>query len=74
MSVHVYPENDGIEHDIESLDCLCGPMVEFKDPADDQTYANGPLVVHHSLDGREANEGSAPARPGREWTTIEGES
>lgn len=48
-SVHVVPEQgtDAITHDLD-VDCVCGPDVEFTD--------GRPMVTHHSLDGREANE------------------
>ena len=53
MSVHVYPINDLIEHDLESDDCICGPKhVAVK--RDDGSI--GWCVVHHSLDGREQRE------------------
>jgi len=45
---HVYPAGDLIEHELEGDDCPCGPRVEFVE--------GGQVVVHHSLDGREANE------------------
>lgn len=49
MSVqHVYPVNDLVEHELEGDDCVCGPTVEFVD--------GGSVVVHHSLDNREAAE------------------
>ena len=51
--VHVYPDNDLIDHDTETDDCLCGPETEAV-PRDDGSY--GWLIVHHSLDGREGRE------------------
>jgi len=54
MTVHVEPVDDLIEHLDD--DCLCGPHTEYLDPETGVTYPNGPLVVHHSLDGREAHE------------------
>jgi len=45
---HIYPAGDLIEHELEGDDCPCGPRVEFVE--------GGQVVVHHSLDGREANE------------------
>lgn len=56
MSVHVYPSADLVEHDTESLECVCGPDLEYVDPKTGSTYPSGPLVVHHSLDGREERE------------------
>lgn len=54
--IHVYPENDLIEHDVETPRCLCGPRLEIQ-PSGDQIY------VHHSLDGRERNEPAWRYRP-----------
>lgn len=52
-TVHVWPDSDAVEHDLVGV-CVCGPrLVE---------QANGNvIVVHHSLDGREASEPPAPA-------------
>lgn len=55
--VHVLPVRDVIEHQ-ESQDCICGPRVEWIDQDTGLAYPNGPVVVHHSLDGREAKEQS----------------
>ena len=53
QTVHVYPNNDLIDHDTESGDCPCGPTSE---PVFDADGACGWVVTHHSLDGRELNE------------------
>lgn len=45
---HVYPLDDLIEHDTDDDDCVCGPTVEF--------VTGGKVVIHHSLDNREAKE------------------
>lgn len=45
---HVYPVNDLVEHELVDDECVCGPRVEFVE--------GGKVVVHHSLDGREASE------------------
>ena len=52
-TVHVYPRDDLVEHELEGTDCVCGPAVERveKDGGGD-----GWLVIHHSLDGREEHE------------------
>jgi hypothetical protein len=50
---HVYPIDDFVEHDTDGGDCLCGPTTE---PVFREDGSNGWLVVHHSLDGREARE------------------
>jgi hypothetical protein len=52
-TVHVYPDNDLIEHDTDGGDCLCGPKSEGV-KNEDGSY--GWVIVHHSLDGREAHE------------------
>lgn len=44
--VHVTPDGDSFNHDLESYDCFCGPIIGMLD-------AYEMLVVHHSLDGRE---------------------
>lgn len=54
MTVHVEPILDIIEHLDD--DCPCGPDIEWVDPATGGTYPGGPLVTHHSLDGRERGE------------------
>lgn len=51
--IHVYPVNDLVEHDTDSDACVCGPTPEAV-PRDDGSM--GWLMVHHSLDGREARE------------------
>lgn len=54
MSIHVYPLGDLIDHDTSGeADCVCGPRAEpvFRD---DGSCAW--LIVHDSLDGREAYE------------------
>ena len=52
-TIHTYPVNDLIEHDLEGEDCVCGPKVEavFREDG-----SNGWVVLHHSLDGRELRE------------------
>lgn len=56
QTVHVYPNNDLIDHDTESDACLCGPTPE---PVFDADGACGWVITHHSLDGREVHERSA---------------
>ena len=53
QTVHVYPNNDLIEHDTDGGDFPCGPAVE---PVFDADGACGWVITHHSLDGREADE------------------
>lgn len=50
-TVHVLPINDLIDHPDD--DCPCGPTTEAV-PADDGSV--GWVVIHHSLDNREATE------------------
>jgi hypothetical protein len=51
--VHIWPVADVIEHDLESEDCVCGPIqVPVKRP----DGSVGWLLRHHSLDGREQSE------------------
>ena len=52
-TVHVFPVNDIIEHNTDTDDCVCGPTAE---PVIDDDGSCGWVIVHHSLDGREANE------------------
>lgn len=50
--VHVRPLGDLVAHPM-SVDCVCGPTTE---PVQRQDGSYGWVVVHHSLDGREASE------------------
>lgn len=55
---HVHPQNDLVEHDIDSDgDCVCGPRTESV-PVDDFGRL-GWIFVHAALDGRELAEGRA---------------
>jgi hypothetical protein len=59
-TVHVYPVGDLIEHDTETDECICGPVIE---PVPDEDGSMGWLITHNSLDGRERHEtpgGPAP--------------
>lgn len=51
-AVHVVPVDDVIAHDY-SDECVCGPAAE---PVKRDDGSVGWVVVHHSLDGREAAE------------------
>lgn len=53
---HVWPEDDTIEHLVDSPGCPCGPRVEEITRVNGST---GVLVVHHALDGRELAEREA---------------
>lgn len=61
-TAHSYPLDDLIEHGLTE-DCACGPTTE---PVMRRDGSNGWVVVHHSLDGREATE-PAVKNPG--WRT-----
>lgn len=50
---HVYPLGDLVEHDTSGAPCICGPTDE---PVKREDGSVGWVVVHHSLDGREAHE------------------
>lgn len=54
-TLHIYPLNDLVAHDTsaDEPDCVCGPETR---PAPRDDGSMGWLVMHHSLDGREANE------------------
>lgn len=52
-TVHTYPVDDLIDHDTDGGDCPCGPTTE---PVMRDDGSNGWLVIHSSLDGREARE------------------
>ena len=49
-TAHVHPVGDLIDHEFTD-ECPCGPRQELVRLADG---SDGWLVVHHSLDGREA--------------------
>jgi hypothetical protein len=44
--IHVVPVNDIIEHDTDSMECACNPVIDVD---------NG-IVIHESLDRREVLE------------------
>lgn len=50
---HVYPTRDQIEHITEGDGCPCGPT---PDPVKREDGSVAWVLVHHSLDGREATE------------------
>lgn len=56
MTMHVFPLNDWIDHDINSpaseCECLCEPTIEY---VDEETGIplEVPLVIHNAVDGRE---------------------
>lgn len=52
-TVHVIPIGDLIEHEDTEDTCPCGPAVEL---VRNEGGPDGWVIVHHSLDGREAHE------------------
>ncbi len=52
-TVHTYPLNDLVEHEVDGGDCPCGPTT---DPVEAEDGSIGFHVRHHSLDGREHSE------------------
>lgn len=63
-TLHVYPINDLIEHELVSkplnslyglddVGCVCGPTAT---PVERDDGSIAWMLVHHSLDGREASE------------------
>jgi hypothetical protein len=52
-TAHVVPIGDLITHELTD-ECLCGPETE---PVEDDDGSIGWLIIHHSLDGRELQEG-----------------
>lgn len=54
---HVWPLNDLINHAVDGEDdCPCGPQAQ---PVERPDGSIGWVVMHHSLDGREAHEDSS---------------
>lgn len=49
-SVHVWPDSDLIDHDLDGDNCVCGPTT---DPVKRDDGSVGWVIVHHALDGRE---------------------
>lgn len=52
MTVHVYPNNDWIEHDVEyspnERECLCKPTIMYIDE-DTGLPLNEPIIVHNMV-------------------------
>lgn len=51
-AVHIRPRADTIWHPLDD-GCVCGPVVQ---PCRRRPGGDAWLVIHHSLDGREADE------------------
>lgn len=43
---HIYPVKDLVEHNTESMECICGPEIDWKNE----------LVIHAAMDRRECFE------------------
>ena len=58
MTIHVYPINDWIDHDIDSpaseCKCPCEPRIEWLDETGE--HLPEPIVVHNAIDQREKDE------------------
>lgn len=54
-TIHVYPENDLVEHETDGDDCICGPVAH---PVESEVEAGviNWVSVHNALDGRELGE------------------
>jgi hypothetical protein len=51
---HVVPIEDWIIHEEQHDACVCGPHVEY--------FHGGTVIVHHALDGRNADDPTWPRR------------
>lgn len=55
VTVHTFPLDDLIDHLTDGTDCPCGPETL---PVECPDGSFGWQVVHHSLDGRELEDGA----------------
>lgn len=59
MTIHVYPINDWIEHQIDSpaseCTCPCEPRIVYVD-TDTGLPLPQPIVIHNAIDQRELSE------------------
>lgn len=54
--VHVWPDHDVIDHDLNSDECICGPLVEY------YTHDNLPddvVIIHYCLMKEDADAAGA---------------
>lgn len=62
MTVHVYPEEDWIDHRLEQHDwncnCPCEPYIEYFNPITGEKY-DEPLIIHNRV-GPEPEEDTLP--------------
>ncbi len=58
QTYHVVPVEDWIVHEERADACVCGPHVEY--------FRGGNVIVHHALDGRNADDRTWPRRRARE--------
>jgi hypothetical protein len=68
--VSVVPLRDTRRHR-RSTECWCEPSVEWLNDETGLPYANGPLVIHNSADGREVLEQQGKPT-GKRWATYHG--
>jgi hypothetical protein len=66
--VNCIPLNDEREHE-RSTQCWCEPDVAWADHDTGIPYPNGPSIIHHAADGREACEEitGESLGPGKLW-------
>jgi len=61
---HVVPVDDLVGHEETGDDCACGPHIEY--------FSRGRVIVHHALDGRQADDPSWARRRAQEIAVQEG--
>jgi len=44
--IHVWPDHDLIDHDLDSDDCICGPLVEYYQNAQ---MPDSVVIIHYCL-------------------------
>lgn len=60
---HVVPVDDVVGHEETGDGCACGPHVEY--------FPRGRVIVHHALDGRQADDPGWARRRAREIAVQE---
>jgi hypothetical protein len=66
------PLNDKKEH-ARTMTCWCSPLVRWEDEESGEAIFNGPQVIHHAADCREARERQTgmSAGLGKTWGVFE---
>jgi len=58
VTIHVYPLNDWIDHDVETeaseCRCVCEPRIVYL--AEDGMPLSEAIVIHNAVDGRDKKE------------------